>query len=180
MGKLANHKIPYKRILIGFISIALVIVLISITLGKEWYNESGETDLFWFAFIHFLGYLFFLLMPVEMVFIMYLPHQNGVLTILSIAMATAVFAQLIDYFIGYTFSNNVINKWIGKKRFEKAENKIKKYGNWVVFAFNVTPLSSPIIALAAGMVKHPLGQLLLYSISGLFLKYLILSLILGS
>jgi len=176
---LKNRHISYKRVIIGVISFALVLALISITIGREIYGEK-ESGLLWFAFIHFLGYLFFLLMPVEMAFIYYLPDQESAIIIFLVAMGTAVVAQLIDYYIGYSVSHRVINKLIGEKRYKKAEGKIEQHGNWVIFVFNLLPLSSPIIALAAGMVKHPMSQFLLYSVSGLFLKYLVLVLIVGS
>jgi membrane protein DedA with SNARE-associated domain len=66
---------------------------------------------------------------------------------------------------------------VGEKRILKAEKYIQKYGNLTIFVFNFFPLSSPVVALAAGLLKHPLKDFVIFSVLGLFLKYLVLSLI---
>jgi membrane protein DedA with SNARE-associated domain len=66
---------------------------------------------------------------------------------------------------------------VGEKRLIKAEKYIRKYGNLTIFVFNFFPLSSPVIALVAGMLKYRLRHLLIYSLLGLALKYIVLSLI---
>ena len=50
----------------------LAILISSFTVGRQIYLDR-EPTLFSFSVIHFGGYLFFLLMPVELLFIYYLP-----------------------------------------------------------------------------------------------------------
>ncbi len=92
-----------------------------------------------------------------------------------VALSTAIGAQLIDYYIGHSLSESFIDKLVGRHRYEKAEDEIRKYGNIAIFLFNLLPLSSPMILLAAGMLKHPLRQAVLYSGLGLLAKYLLLT-----
>ncbi len=160
-----------------FIVIAslVVIVIISSTIGRELY-EGRNQSLTSFGLIHFSGYLFFLLMPVEMAFIYYLSHYNE-MELVWVALVTAFTAQTVDYVIGLFFSFKTLTNMIGEKRILKAENYIRKYGNLTIFAFNLLPLSSPVIALAAGILRFSFKNLLIYSMTGLFLKYLILTLI---
>ena len=166
-------QIPKKFYFILLTSI-IAICLVSFTVGRELY--AGKTEsIFSFGLIHFAGYLFFLLMPVEVAFIYYSPFYSEV-SLISAALGTAVFAQCIDYIIGKLIRPKKIFELMGKKRIVKAERHIKRYGLVTIFVFNLFPLSSPIIALAAGMLKFNFRQFLLVSATGLFFKYLILSL----
>lgn len=112
-------------------------------------------------------------MPVELAFVYYLPFYP-VSQLLSVAILTAVVAQSIDYFIGKLIRPKKIVEFIGEKRIAKAESQIKRYGLLTIFVFNLFPLSSPVIALAAGMLKIDFKRFVLVSSLGLFLKYLIL------
>lgn len=167
-GKIA---IPKRFYFILFASI-IAICLFSFTVGRELY--AGKTEsLFSFGLVHFSGYLFFLLMPVELAFVYYLPFYPEA-ELLTVAIVTAVVAQCIDFFIGRLIRPKKIFEIIGEKRIVKAEKQIKRYGLLTIFVFNLFPLSSPIIALAAGMLKIDFKWFILVSICGLFLKYLIL------
>lgn len=153
------------------------IMLISLTIGRDIYEGRNQT-LISFSLIHFSGYLFFLLMPVEMAFIYYLNWYDET-TLIWFALVTAVVAQSADYLIGYSFYGSGIIRLVSERRLRKAEKYITKYGNFTILAFNFLPLSSPLIALAAGFLKYSFRDLFIFSIAGLFCKYLLLSLITG-
>jgi membrane protein DedA with SNARE-associated domain len=168
-----NHK--RTKIMIAVLTAIVAILLISFTVGREIYEGKSES-LTSFTLVHFAGYLFFLLMPVEMAFVYYLSFYSE-MELIGIALGTAFAAQVIDYLIGYLFSYKSIHFMVGEKRIANAENYIQKYGNLTIFLFNLLPLSSPVIALVAGMLKYSFKDLAIYSVLGLALKYAILALI---
>jgi len=164
------------------LSVFLVITAItiaSLTIGRDIYYGSRDEGLLSFAIVNLAGYLFFLFMPVELAFIYYLPGDINIWALNIVALGTAMVSQTIDYMIGYIFSTRIIDHLIGRHRYEKAEDKIRKYGNITILVFNLTPLSSPVISLAAGMLKHPKKDAIIYTLAGLILKYLALTLIFG-
>ena len=161
--------------MIAVLTSVAAILLASFTVGHEIYEGKSES-LNCFALVHFGGYLFFLLMPVEMAFIYYLSFYSEI-KLISVALGTAFAAQVIDYLIGFLLSSRFIHYLVGEKRLSNAEGHIKKYGNLTIFLFNLLPLSSPIIALVAGMLKYNFKNLVIYSVLGLILKYVILALI---
>lgn len=165
------------RVLFILLTSLIAITIIASTIGRDLFEGRGQSILS-FAIIHFSGYLFFLLMPVEIAFIFCLNNQDSVIPIILIALGTAVSAQLIDYFIGYSVSTKILNKYIGERKSERAIRNIEKYGSWTIFFFNLLPLSSPVISLAAGMLKYPLKKVLIYSIAGLLIKYGLIALVL--
>nr|WP_319510208.1 VTT domain-containing protein [uncultured Draconibacterium sp.] len=170
-GKIA---IPKKFYFILFASV-IAICLFSFTIGRELY--AGKTEsIFSFGLIHFSGYLFFLLMPVELAFIYYLPFYSG-FDLIATAMATAITAQCIDYIIGRLLRPRKIIELMGHKRIVKAERKIQQFGMLTIFVFNLFPLSSPVIALAAGMLRYNFRRFLVVSVLGLLMKYVLIFLI---
>jgi membrane protein YqaA with SNARE-associated domain len=163
------------RILLFIITSVAAILIVSFTLGREWY-EGKNQSIVSFALIHFSGYLFFLLMPVELAYIYYLAFFTDI-QMFVVAMLTAVAAQLIDYFIGISVSSTIVNNLVGEERIEKAEKYIQKYGNLTIFIFNILPLSSSVIAVAAGMIKYRFKNFIIYSSVGLIIKYILLTLV---
>jgi len=163
--------------IVSALFVIAAIAVASLTVGRDIYYGSRDEGLWSFAIVSLSGYLFFLFIPVEVAFIYYLKGDVNLWLLNLIAIGTALFSQSIDYLIGYLFSSKIIDRLIGRHRYEKAENKIRKYGNIAIFMFNALPLSSPVISLAAGMLKHRRKDAFIYTISGLVLKYLILTLI---
>lgn len=163
---------PTKFIFILITSVT-AICLVSFTIGRELYADKSESILS-FALIHFSGYLFFLLMPVEVAFIYYLPFYTEV-ELIAAALGTAIIAQCVDYFIGKLIRPTRIFELMGRKRIAKTERYIRKYGLLTIFVFNLFPLSSPVIALVAGMIRFNFRQFILVSSFGLFIKYVVLS-----
>lgn len=162
-----------KRVLGLFAMLAAIAVIATFTIGRELY-AGRRPDLDSFAIVHFAGYLFFLLMPVEVLVPYYLAHDHPGSLLVPLAVVTAMTAQIIDYGIGYLLSDRIIGAiydFIGQKRFQKAERAMHRHGRWAVLVFNLLPLSSPNLLLAAGMLRFGLLRAMTYSFLGLTTKY---------
>lgn len=175
MAKKSRSEIIRIVLIIVFACIAVTIA--SLTVGRDIYYGSGNHGLLSFAIVNTSGYLFFLFMPVEVAFVYYLQGEINVFALNAVAMGTALFSQTIDYLIGLSFSNKFINSLIGRRRYEKAEANIGKYGNLTIFVFNALPLSSPVISLAAGMMRHRIRDTAICTVAGLLVKYVAMTLI---
>lgn len=165
------------RISLVIVMAAAAIVIASLTIARDIYYGSEGQGMLSFAIVNFSGYLFFLIMPVELAFVYYVSEGSNLWALNGIAVGTALLSQSIDYLIGYTFSSKIINKLIGKERYKKAEARVRKFGNITIILFNALPLSSPVISLSAGMLKHRIKDALFYTFIGLLLKYMVLTLI---
>ncbi len=164
-------------VVIASLLIIAAITIASLTVGRDIYYGSRDEGLLSFAIVNASGYLFFLFMPVEVAFVYYLQGEISALSLNAVAIGTAMFSQTIDYLIGYSFSNKFIDKLIGRRRYERAEANIEKYGNLTIIVFNALPLSSPVISLAAGMLRLNIRNTLIYTVFGLLIKYMALTLI---
>jgi len=115
-------------------------------------------------------------MPVELAYIYYLNFFSD-WQMIVVALTTATAGQVIDYYIGLSMSTAIVNNLVGEKRVLNAEKHILKYGSLTIFIFNLFPLSSPVISVAAGMLKFRFKVFIIYSSAGLIIKYIVLTLI---
>ena len=137
---------------------------------------GGDDITLWtFSLAHFAGYLFFIISPVEILYLHMLGEEHAIVTLFLLALGTGVVAQGLDYGIGYAFSRSVIDNVIGERKYNRSLKRIDQYGGMTIFFFCLFPLSSPIIVLVAGMIRYPLRWTLFFSFTGLGLKYLLLA-----
>ena len=159
-----------KRIVRVVLPAVIAIALVSYTLGQE-ILAGRSPSLSSFALIHFAGYLFFLLMPVEALVPIYQAEGHAGATLILIAVSTAIAGEVIDYCIGRAVSDRVIHNLIGEMRYMRFKGSIKKWGGWAILFFNLFPLSSSVLSLVAGMMRYSARRALLYSVAGLTIKY---------
>ena len=158
------------RIVAVLITALIAILVVSGTLGREIY-AGRSPSLTSFGLIHFAGYLFFLLMPVEALVPVYQAegHPAGLLVLISVL--TALAGQAIDYGIGRTVNEASVHRLIGERRYTRFKALIARWGGWAILLFNLFPLSSPNMLLVAGITRFSLVRSFLYSMLGLSVKY---------
>lgn len=158
-----------KRVGVVLLTALVAILLVSFTLGREIY-EGRSPGLVSYALIHFAGYLFFLLMPVEALVPFYQGEGHPGTTLILIAVTTAIAAQIIDYSIGRAVSDRA-QGFIGEERFTRFQGLIDKWGGWAILLFNLMPLSSPNMLLVAGITRYSARRAFFFSTLGLTAKY---------
>jgi len=152
----------------------IAILVVSTTLGRAIYAGQSPS-LTSFALIHFAGYLFFLLMPVEALVPVYQGEGHAGATLIVLAVVTAIAAQVIDYGIGRSVKEDSVHKLIGEKRYVRFKATIDKWGGWAIILFNLLPLSSPNMLLVAGITRYSARRAFLYSALGLTGKYVVIA-----
>ncbi len=157
--------------LIGLIIFAIVSLLLELGLDFSSIYGVAKSPIT-FSILNFIGHIFFVPLPgEEIMFFYFLSTGLSPAFVILLAVSTALAAQTIDYFIGRLVSENVIQKFIKKEKYAIAENYVKRYGAPTIFLFNILPLSSPIILLAAGMLRYDFKKATFWSIAGLTAKY---------
>lgn len=133
---------------------------------------TGEgISIYAYALINFSAYLFFTMTFVELLFIQLIRLGGNPLFFTLVAVTTALIALSLDYLIGYTFSRAFLTKIISEKKLSKYQKRVEKYGDAIIFVFNVFPLSSPLLTLAAGLIRYNYKRLIFFSALGLLIKY---------
>lgn len=159
------------RILIAVVTVLIAVALVSSTVGRALYAGRAP-GLGSFVTVHFAGYLFFLLMPVEALVPYYQAegHEAGLLVLL--AVTTALAAQAIDYGIGRSVGSRMLESFLGEQRYARFSGLISRWGTWAILTFNLFPLSSPNMLLVAGMSRFGAVRALAWSAVGLVAKYI--------
>ncbi len=161
------------KIIFGLISILGVILLISSTIGRE-LLQGQPPSLLSFIILHFTGYIFFFMMPVESLVPFYVSEGHHLLLLFGITIVTALAAQNVNYFIGKLMSAEIITNLIGKKKYDKVDYYIEKYGSIAIIIFNIIPSASAILSLFAGMIRFTYKKFTIYTLIGVSIKYSLL------
>jgi len=175
MKKIKPDYATVKKSIHYFLAILIGIALLSllIQLGLDFSNfYSLAKSPITFSILNFAGHLFFVFLPgEEIMFLYFLSTGINMGFVLFLAVATAICAQAIDYLIGKTASTQIIDRLVKPQKLKIAENYVNKHGALVIFFFNLTPLSSPILLLAAGILRYNFKKAMIWSIIGLTVKY---------
>lgn len=167
LSSILNKTPRWLFLVVGaFVGITLLSILLRNAL-----TSGEETTLWTFSAAHFTGYLFLIISPVEILFVHMLGEEHDRALLFGLALGTALLAQTADYIIGLAFSSRVIENIIGEVKYLRNLHRIETYGGWTIFVFCLFPLSSPIVILVAGMIRYPVPRVLLFSSTGLALKY---------
>lgn len=167
------HITRRTRLLISLVMMGVIALLVTVTVVPD-LMARRTPDLGSFALLHFAGYLFFIVMPVEVLIPYYQAAGHPELLLVGLAVGTAFAAQIIDLAIGWAVSGDVIHGLIGEERHRKAKATIEKHGVWAIFLFNLFPLSSPILLAVAGMLRFNPWVALPVSLAGLVGKYVLM------
>lgn len=98
-----------------------------------------------------------------------LPFKN----ILMYVLFAALIGSYIGYFLGKYLGHPVMRWLFGKKRLEKGEQFIRKYGVWGVIIAGLTPIPFKIVTWTAGIFEMPLGRFTIGILLGRMPRYLV-------
>lgn len=131
-------------------------------------NISSSTYL-GMLYTSFVGGLFFIFMPLEILFLNSLRAGNPFFTILILYLLGITTAYSINYLIGSKLSE-LSRKIISPKKFYSMKGKLNKYGAWAIFMFNVLPLPSQPLAVILGVFRYNLTRFYVFFLAGQIVK----------
>ncbi len=167
---LGSFKRRNYHFFVGLFGLLFGSVILFLPLLNTFLTGEG-ISVFSYALINFSGYLFFTMTFVELLFIQLVRLGGSPFLLVFVAVFTAICALSIDYLIGFAFSKSFLTKFISEKKLQKYQGRVEKYGDPIIFVFNVLPLSSPLLTLAAGLIRYSYRRILIFSLLGLVIKY---------
>ena len=125
-------------------------------------------------FFSIFGTLFFLILPSEATFILYLSSTSfNVLFIVLFALVGNLLGMSFNYFFGRILGERVI-QWMFKKKFWKYKETIEKYGGYLLLFGNILPGPIELLAVFYGGFKFSYTRYLYLVFIGRLIKYILL------
>lgn len=138
------------------------------------FQQLNNTTLLGSLYASIFGGLFFVILPVELVFYSFLRAGHNIILINIFYVAGFLISYTLNYYLGLKLTG-ISKKIISPKKFYKIKGTINRYGAWAVFGFNVLPLPSQPLATILGVFKYNRKRFYIFFLSGQILKYAVIS-----
>ncbi|MEM2131226.1 MAG: VTT domain-containing protein [Candidatus Woesearchaeota archaeon] len=121
----------------------------------------------------FLGSLFFLGFPGEVIYFIYIKAGYNILLISFLMIFSSLLAQIVNYLIGFFIEKKWLDSYIKeeKKHYKKS---IKQYDSLFIVVFNILPLPADLLSVFLGLVKYDFKKMLFFTFIGKIFKYVFL------
>jgi len=130
-------------------------------------------------YIALFGGLFFIFVPMEAYFIKALSNSNPILLYILFIFGILI-SYSVDYLIGMKMSK-LSKKLVSPKKFYKIKSFLNRYGKIAIFGANALPMMpSQQVTFILGVFRYNHMRLLILTMSGQMLKYLVLIIIYSS
>jgi membrane protein YqaA with SNARE-associated domain len=134
--------------------------------------EIGSKTIMGLFLIIFMGSLFFITLPIEVIFVLYLGSGHNPLLMAAIAVAANTAGFLVNYVVGFIVGRKVLD-WLMKDSFEKLERWIHRYGGFLLVVGDVLPFPMQLFTLTVGSARYNIIKFVKYSMIGQIIKYAI-------
>jgi membrane protein YqaA with SNARE-associated domain len=180
-----NHK--YIKKIVELIVIILLIWILFIILKRPAMRIIESYDWTWFLYTHikyqivektYLGLfyaaiisgLFFSAMPIEIISIYYFINGYNPILIITLIVTGFLISITFNYFLGLLFGTRIL-KYFLKDKFMMLEEKISKYGGWLLFGSSLIIAPVDIFATVCGGLKYPYKRMIKIIFAGEITKY---------
>jgi len=122
----------------------------------------------------FFGGIFFVSLPVEVIFLYYLGLNYYVVQIITVVMIGNILGMLFNYGFGRLIGEKVV-KYFMKENYGKFRKKLEKAGAVLILIGNILPFPIEPFAVFLGAVKYRFSSFILWTAVGKFVKFIILA-----
>ncbi len=132
--------------------------------------EIASRSLLGLFYASFFGALFFITLPVELIFLYYLGLNYYFVQVLVITLAGNLLGIALDYFVGWLIGTRIL-KWFLKEKYDGFHRKIEKAGAFIVIIGNIIPFPIEPFTVFLGAVRYGFFRLMLYTFLGKLVKF---------
>ncbi|MDP7116233.1 MAG: VTT domain-containing protein [Candidatus Woesearchaeota archaeon] len=120
------------------------------------------------------GSLFFIMLPIELIFIYYSLLGYNTLLLILISTVGSLVGMAFDYFFGYVFGKGVL-RTLMRKSYDKLEALNNNFGAAIIIFGNaIIIFPSQLYALIVGSTRYSFKKFMVYTTIGRIIKYSIL------
>ncbi|MBI2137993.1 VTT domain-containing protein [Candidatus Woesearchaeota archaeon] len=135
--------------------------------------QVTERTLLGLFYAAFFGSLFFITLPIEVIFLYYTLLAYDPLALVAVSLAGVVLGMLTNYAIGWLMGERVLTILLGKF-YHKLKRINDRFGTFFVFFGNLIPSPIEPFSVLLGGTRYPLRKFLVYTSAGRLIKFLFL------
>ncbi|MBN2112401.1 VTT domain-containing protein [Candidatus Woesearchaeota archaeon] len=137
------------------------------------FNEISKRTILGFFYACFFGSLFFIVLPMELLFLYYLSLGFSVPLIMALMLIGSLMGLCLDYMFGLIVGARLV-KFILREKFDKFHNMITRWGSFVIFIGNAIVFPIQPVSVVIGSARFSFAKFIIFTILGLFVKIFVL------
>jgi|GEM_PF-1007528 len=135
--------------------------------------EVASKSLLGLFYASSLGAIFFISLPVEVIFVYYLGLNYYFVQVITIILVGNLLGMWFDYFFGWIVGEKFL-KWVMKKKYDVFKNKIDKMGAFLIIVGNIIPFPIEFFAVFLGAIRYGFYKYTIYTVIGKTIKFLLI------
>lgn len=132
-------------------------------------GEISRRTLMGLFYASFFGSLFFIFLPLEVLFLYYLSLGYSVPVMIALALIGNAIGLCLDYLFGFTVGASIV-KFFFRKNFEKFHSMITKWGAFIVLIGNIIPFPIQVVSVIVGSARYSFKKFFFFTVIGIFAK----------
>jgi len=121
----------------------------------------------------FFGALFFVSIPVELVFLFYLSLDFQPWEVVIYVVLGNVLGMMFNYGVGFVLGPKTLEKWL-KGKYHVWQKRMDRWGGFVLIGGNIIPFPIELFTVFIGGVRYSFTRFLLYTFIGKIIKFALL------
>lgn len=118
----------------------------------------------------FFGSLFFVSIPVELVFIYYLSLDFTPWEVVLYVVLGNLAGMVFNYMVGFVLGPKIMEKWL-KKKYYVWQKRTERAGGFVLIFGNIVPFPIELVTLFIGGVRYNFFKFFIYTFLGKMIKF---------
>ncbi len=135
--------------------------------------EVQARSLLGLFYASFFGALFFIGLPVEIIFLYYLGLNYYFVQIFSVVLVGNLLGMAVNYFLGWLLGSKLMEVLM-KDKYKDFKKKLKKAGGFLIIVGNIIPFPIEIFTFFIGAMRYSFLRLMIYTGIGKVSKFLLL------
>ena len=131
--------------------------------------EIARRTMLGLFYASFFGALFFVFLPLEILFLYSLSLGYPVPFLIAITIIGNLMGLCLDYLFGFIVGARILRVFI-REKVERFHDLTQKWGGAVVLAGNIIPFPIQIVSVVIGSAKYPFRRFVIFTALGVFVK----------
>jgi membrane protein DedA with SNARE-associated domain len=132
-------------------------------------GEISRQTIVGLFYASFFGALFFVFLPIEVIFLYYLSLGFPVPLIIALVIIGNLMGLCLDYLFGFIVGARILKVFI-REKVERFHDMTQKWGGAVVLAGNIIPFPIQAVSVVIGSAKYSFKKFVVFTVLGVFVK----------